>query len=43
MKLQDTKLIHRNVLHSYTLKKKKSKREFKETIPFPIASKEINT
>ena len=36
---QDTKLIYRNVLHSYTLTTKE--REIKETIPFTIASKRI--
>ena len=39
IKLQDTKLIHRNLLHSYTLTMKE--REIKETIPFAITSKKI--
>ena len=39
VKLQDIKLIHRNPLHSYTLKMKK--REIKEKIPFTIAMKRI--
>ena len=37
---QDTKLIHRNVLHSYTLTLKDQK-EIEETIPFTITSKRI--
>ena len=40
VKSQDTKLIHRNLLHSYTLTTKDQK-EIKETIPFTIASKRI--
>ena len=40
VKLQDTKLIHRNLLHSYTLTTL-AEREIKETIPFTIASKRI--
>ena len=35
VRLQDTKLTHRNLLHSYTL------REIKETIPFTIVTKRI--
>ena len=38
-KLQDTKLIHRNLLHFYTLTTKDQK-EIKETIPLTTASKE---
>ena len=40
VKLQDTKLIHRNLLHSYTLIMKDEK-EIKETIPITITSKRI--
>ena len=40
VKLQDTKLMHRNLLHSYTLTMKDQK-EIKETIPFTIATKRI--
>ena len=36
--MQDINLIHRNPLHSYTLKMRKQ-REIKETIPFTIATK----
>ena len=39
VKLQDTKLIHRNLLHFYTLTTKN--REIKETIPFTITLKKI--
>ena len=39
VKLQDTKLMHRNLLHSYTLTTKDQKE--KETIPFTIATKRI--
>ena len=39
-KFQDTKSIHRNHLHFYTLTEK-SEREIKESIPFPIATKRI--
>ena len=43
LKLQDIKLTHRNPLHSYTItmKKKKTEREIKETIPFTNATKRI--
>ena len=42
IKLQDTKLIQRNLLYSYTLtKNERSEREIKETIPFTITSKRI--
>ena len=42
VKLQDTKLIHINLLHSYTLtNNRRSEREIKETIPFPIPSERI--
>ena len=40
-KLQDIKLTHRNPLHSYTLTKRNTEREIKETIPFTIATKRI--
>ena len=40
-KLQDTKSIHRNHLHSYILTTEKSEREIKESIPFTIAKKRI--
>ena len=40
VKLQDTKLIHGNPLHSYILTMRKQ-REIKETIPFTIAMKRI--
>ena len=38
--LQDIKLTHRNLFHSYT-NNEKTKREIKETIPFTIATKRI--
>ena len=38
-KWQDTKLIHRNHLHFYITNNEKSEREFKESIPFTIATK----
>ena len=38
--LQNAKLIHRNLLHFYTLTKKK-KRKIKEKIPFTITLKRI--
>ena len=41
VKLQDTKLIHRNLFYSYTPTIKRSEREIKETIPFIITSKRI--
>ena len=43
VKLQDIKSTHRNPLHSYTLimRKQKTEREIKETIPFTIAMKRI--
>ena len=40
VKLQDTKLIRRNLLHFYTLNTI-SEREIKEIIPFTITSKRI--
>ena len=40
VKLQDRKLMHRNLLHSYTLTMKDQK-EIKETIPFTIVTKRI--
>ena len=41
VKSQDTKLIHRNVLHCYTLKKKKkrSEREIKKTFTTATTTK----
>ena len=36
----DTKLMHRNLLHSYTLMMKNLK-EIKEALPFTIATKRI--
>ena len=41
VKLQITKSIHRNHLHSYIITMKKSEREIKESIPFIIATKRI--
>ena len=42
VKLQDTKLIHRNLLYSYTpTTTKKSEKEIKETIPLTTATKRI--
>ena len=38
-RLQDAKLMHRNLWHSYTPTTKKSEREIKETLPFTIATK----
>ena len=40
VKLQDTKLISRNLLHSYT-NNERLETEIKETIPFIIATKRI--
>ena len=40
VRLQDTKLMHRNLWHSYT-NNKKSEKEMKETIPFTITTKRI--
>ena len=39
-KLQDTRSVHRNHLHSYILTMKNQK-EIKESIPFTIATKRI--
>ena len=39
--MQDIKLTHRNLLHSYTLNNEKTEIEIKETIPFTIATKRI--
>ena len=39
VKLQDTKLMHRNLLYSYTLTTKDQKEKTKETIPFTAAAK----
>ena len=41
VKSQDTKSIHRNPLHSYILKTKKSQKEIKEAIPLTIATKRL--
>ena len=41
VRLQDKKLMHRNLWHSYTPTTKKSEREIKETLPFTIATKRI--
>ena len=41
VKSQDTKSIHRNFLHSYTLNNEKSEREINESIPFTIATERI--
>ena len=41
VKFQDPKLVHRNLLHFYNTKNKRSEREIKKTIPFTIASKRI--
>ena len=41
VKLQDKKLTHRNLLHSYTLNNEKTEIEIKETIPLTIATKRI--
>ena len=40
VKLQDTKLMHRNLAFLYT-NDEKSEREIKETLPFTIATKRI--
>ena len=40
VKLQETKLIHRNNLHFYK-PKMNNEREIKETIPFTVTSKRI--
>ena len=42
-KKQDTKLMHRNLLHSYTLMMKNLEREIKETLPFTMATKRIKS
>ena len=42
VRLQDIKLIHRNLLHSYDTNIKRTEREIKETIPFTITSKRMN-
>ena len=39
VKSQNTKSIHRNFLHSYTLNNEKSEREIKESILFTTATK----
>ena len=40
-KVQDTKLIHRNLLHSYTLTMNQQKEKQGKPIPFTIATKRI--
>ena len=40
-KVAGYKLIHRNLLHSYTVMSEKSEREIKETLPFTTATKRI--
>ena len=40
--MQDTKLLHRNLLYAYPCtNKERSEREIKETISFTIATKRI--
>ena len=41
VKLHDTKLMHRNLLHLLYTNNERSEREIKETIPFTIATKRI--
>ena len=41
VKLQDTKLMHRNLLHSYTTNDEKSERQIMETLPFTTATKRM--
>ena len=42
VRLQDTKLMHRNLLHSYLYtNNEKSEREIKETLLFTTATKRI--
>ena len=41
VRLQNTKLMHRNLRHSYTPNNEKSEREIKETLPFTTATKRI--
>ena len=41
VKLQNTKLIHGNLLHFYTLKKKDQKEKLRKKISFTITSKRI--
>ena len=41
VKLQDTKLMHRNVLHLYTNNNERSEREIKKTISLTITAKRI--
>ena len=41
LKLQDTKLMHRNLLHSCILNDEESESKIKETLPFTIAAKRI--
>ena len=42
IKLHDTKLIYRSMLHFYTLINEEAEREIKKTIPFTIVA-EYNT
>ena len=39
-KLQDTKLIHRNLLHSYTLTMKDQEKKLKKQSHLPLQQKE---
>ena len=41
VKSQDTKSVHRNCLHSYTLLNEKSERKIKELVLFTITTKRI--
>ena len=41
IKVRDTKLIHRNLLHFLYTSNERSEREIKETVPFTIAAKRI--
>jgi len=41
VKSQDTKSIHRNPLHSYTITTKKTEREIKESISLTTKTKRI--
>ena len=43
IKLQDTKLMHRNLLHSYTLTMKDQKEKFRKQSHLPLQQKELNT
>ena len=43
VKLQDTKLIHRNLLHSYTLTTKDQKVQLRKQSHLPSHHKELKT